>query len=122
MSKIESATRTVLAFNEAFNRHDFAGMMEFVSEDCHLEHNSPAPDGTHYSGKETITQFWQDFFRESPQARIEIEEIFGLGFHCVMRWRYDWEDTAGDKGHVRGVDIFKLKDGLICEHFSYVKG
>ena len=122
MSKIESATRTVLAFNQAFNRHDFAGMMEFVSEDCRLEHNSPAPDGATYSGKEVVTKFWQDFFHESPRARIEIEEIFGLGFHCVMRWRYDWEDSAGEKGHVRGADIFKLKDGLICEHFSYVKG
>ena len=122
MSKIESATRTVLAFSEAFNRHDFAGMMEFVSEDCRLEHNGPAPDGATYSGKEAVAQFWQGFFSTSPRAHIEIEEIFGLGFHCVMRWRYDWEAESGDRGYVRGVDIFKLKDGLICEHFSYVKG
>ena len=122
MSKIESATRSVLAFNEAFNRHDVAGMMELMSEDCVFEHNVPTPDGAVYSGKEAVTQFWQDFFRESPQAHIEIEEIFGLGLHCVMRWRYDWVDTAGEKGHVRGVDIFKLKDGFICEQFSYVKG
>ena len=122
MSKIESATRIVLAFNEAFNRHDVESMLKLMSEDCRLEHNGPAPDGAIYSGQEAVAQFWQDFFRESPRAHIEIEEIFGLGFHCVMCWRYDWEDTAGDKGHVRGVDIFKLKDGLICEHFSYVKG
>ena len=122
MSKIESATRIVLAFNEAFNRHDVESMLKLMSEDCRLEHNGPAPDGAIYSGQEAVAQFWQDFFRESPRAHIEIEEIFGLGFHCVMRWRYDWTDAAGEKGHVRGVDIFKLKDGLICEHFSYVKG
>jgi len=31
-------------------------------------------------------------------------------------------DAAGTKGHVRGVDIFKIKDGLISEKLSYVKG
>lgn len=122
MSRIESATRTILAFNEAFNRHDVAGMMQLMSDDCVFENTAPAPDGTVYSGKEAVTQFWQAFFRDSPQAHIEIEEIFGLGARCVMRWRYNWVDAAGKKGHVRGVDIFRLKDGLICEKLSYVKG
>lgn len=122
MSRIESATRTILAFNEAFNRHDVAGMMQLMSDDCVFENTAPAPDGTVYSGKEAVTQFWQAFFRDSPQAHIEIEEIFGLGARCVMRWRYDWVDAAGKKGYVRGVDIFRLKDGLICEKLSYVKG
>lgn len=122
MSRIESATRTILAFNEAFNRHDVAGMMQLMSGDCVFENTAPSPDGTVYSGKEAVTQFWQAFFRDSPQAHIEIEEIFGLGARCVMRWRYDWVDAAGKEGHVRGVDIFRLKDGLICEKLSYVKG
>jgi predicted SnoaL-like aldol condensation-catalyzing enzyme len=122
MSKIEEATRVVLVFNEAFNRHDIPGMMELMSEDCLFENTAPAPDGTVYRGKEAVTQFWQDFFRESPQAHIEIEEIFGMGYRCVMRWRYEWEDAAGEKGHVRGVDIFKLKEGHISEKLSYVKG
>ncbi|GAB4157444.1 MAG: nuclear transport factor 2 family protein [Candidatus Promineifilaceae bacterium] len=122
MSRIESATRIVLAFNEAFNRHDVAGMMQHMSEDCVFENTTPAPDGTVYRGKEAVTQFWQAFFQESPQAHIEIEEIFGMGYRCIMRWRYDWVDAAGKKGHVRGVDIFQVKDGSICEKLSYVKG
>ena len=122
MSRIESATRIVLEFNEAFNRHDVAGMMRLMSADCVFENTDPAPDGTVFSGKEAVTQFWQDFFRESPHAHIEIEEIFGFGMRCVMRWKYEWVDTAGKKGHVRGVDIFQLKDGVISGKFSYVKG
>lgn len=122
MSKLESATRIVLTFNEAFNRHDVAGMMALMSEDCVFENTSPAPDGTVYSGVEAVTQFWQDFFHESPQAHIEIEEIFGLGERCIMRWRYDWVDAEGEKGHVRGADIFLVRDGSIREKFSYVKG
>ena len=122
MSKLESATRLVLEFNEAFNRHDVAGMMQLMSADCSFENTYPAPDGTVYSGKETVTQFWRDFFRESPQAHIEIEEIFGLGERCIMRWRYSWVDVEGKQGHVRGVDIFRVREGSILEKLSYVKG
>jgi predicted SnoaL-like aldol condensation-catalyzing enzyme len=122
MAKIELAMSIVLEFNEAFNRHDVPGMMRLMSDDCVFENTDPAPDGTVYSGKEAVTQFWRDFFRESPQAQIEIEEIFGLGNRCIMRWKYHWVDAAGKRGHVRGVDIFQIKEGLISEKFSYVKG
>jgi len=122
LSRIESATRVVLEFNEAFNRHDVAGMMSLMSEDCVFENTNPGPDGAAYSGKEAVTQFWREFFNQSPHAHIKIEEIFGLGNRCVMRWRYEWVDEAGKKGHVRGVDVFQVKDGLISEKLSYVKG
>ena len=122
MSRLEAASRAVLAFNEAFNRHDVAGMMRLMSDDCVFENTTPAPDGAVVAGKAAVTQFWQDFFRASPHAHIEIEEILGFGNRCVMRWRYDWVDAAGQKGHVRGVDIFHIKDGSICEKLSYVKG
>ena len=123
MSKIETAMRVVMEFNEAFNRHDVPGMMQLMSEDCVFENTDPAPDGTRYAGKEAVTQFWQDFFRQSPSAHIDIEEIFGMGNNrCVMRWRYHWVDAAGKEGHVRGVDIFQVRDGLISEKLSYVKG
>lgn len=122
MTKIEAAMRAALAFNDAFNRHDVPAMMALMSEDCLFENTSPAPDGTAYKGKAAVTQFWQEFFAASPQAHIQIEEIFGLGRQCVMRWRYDWVDAAGAPGYVRGVDIFSLTDGLISEKLSYVKG
>ncbi|NWG34501.1 MAG: nuclear transport factor 2 family protein [Chloroflexi bacterium] len=122
MSKVESALRVVLEFNDAFNRHDVAGMMQWMTDDCIFENTYPAPDGTVYAGREAVTRFWQDFFRESPSARIEIEEIFGLGNRCIMRWKYTWVDAAGKEGHVRGVDIFQVRDGLISEKLSYVKG
>ena len=123
MSKIETPVRIVLEFNEAFNRHDVAGMMQLMSDDCVFENTDPAPDGTRYSGKEAVTQFWQDFFHESPQAHIDIEEVFGQGNNrCIMRWKYSWVDAAGQKGYVRGVDIFQVRDGLISEKLSYVKG
>ena len=122
MSKIEAGVRLVMEFNDAFNQHDVPGMMVRMSADCVFENTYPAPDGTRYAGKAAVTQFWEEFFRDSPSAHIEIEEIFGMGNHCVMRWTYTWVDAAGGKGHVRGVDIFKIQEGLITEKLSYVKG
>ncbi len=122
MSRVESAIRVVLEFNEAFNRHDVEGMMRRMSEDCVFENTSPAPDGTIYRGKEAVSRFWQEFFQKSPHARIEIEEIGGLGNRCIMRWKYFWVDEEGEQGHVRGVDIFRVENGLIREKLSYVKG
>lgn len=122
MSRLETAIRVVLDFHEAYNLHDVSGMMKLVSDECVFENTGPAPDGALFSGKEAVTRFWQDFFRVSPDAHIEIEEIFSLGLRCVMRWRYEWVDWTGNKGHIRGVDIFKLKDGFISEKLSYVKG
>ena len=122
MAKVEAALRLALKFVETFNHHDVAGMMQLMSDDCIFENTAPAPDGAVYSGKEAVAQFWRDFFRLSPHARIEIEEIFGLGERCVMRWRYVWADMGGENGHVRGVDIFRVSAGLIREELSYVKG
>ena len=122
MQRVEAAMRVALEFNEAFNRHEVAGMMRLMSDDCVFENTAPAPDGVVYSGQEAVTRFWQDFFRESPQAHIDIEEIFGFGERCVMRWTYRWVDAAGQTGHVRGADVFRVRSGLIREKLSYVKG
>ncbi len=122
MARIESAIRIVLEFNEAFNRQDITGMLQLLSEDCVFENTAPAPDGTLYKGKAAIHVYWEDFFRESPKAHLEIEEVFGLGRRCIMRWKYNSVDQAGKQTYVRGVDLFHVKEGLISEKLSYVKG
>ena len=48
------------------------------------------------------------------------EESFVSGDRAVVRWRYAWGGSA--PGSVRGVDVIRLRDGLVCEKFSYVKG
>lgn len=122
LARLEEPLRIVLRFTEAFNRHDLAAMVRLVSEDCVLETPSPAPDGSLVRGRDAAARFWQDFFRDSPQARVTIEETLSAGLRCVIRWRRDRGDTAGEESYVRGVDLFRVKDGLICEKLSYVKG
>lgn len=122
MAKMESAMRVVIDFNAAANRHDVDGMMRLMADDCVFDNTEPAPDGTIYAGKAAVTAFWRDFFRDSPQAHFDAEEMFGLGERCVVRWKYTWVDAGGRTGHVRGVDVFRVTGGLIREKLSYVKG
>ena len=122
MSKIESGIRAVLDFNKACNRHEVQEMMKLMSDDCIFESYEPAPDGRVYSGKEEIAQFWAAFFSEVPDALIKIEDISGFGKQCIMKWKHQWGDASGTQQHIRGLDVFRVEDGLICEILSYVKG
>jgi ketosteroid isomerase-like protein len=121
MERVESAIRVVLAFHEAFNRHDVTAIMQLISMDCVCEHATPAPNGSISNGHAAITQYWQNFFRESPHAQLVIEEVFGLGQHCIMHWRYEWINAANTPEHVRGIDVFHVKQGQIAKQCSYVK-
>jgi ketosteroid isomerase-like protein len=104
-------------FTDAFNRHDPAAIMALMTEDCVFEDTEPAPDGTRYVGRAAVRQRWERLFSASPNAHFTTEEVLVCGDRAVMRWRYDW-----GAGHVRGVDVFRLRDGLLAEKLSYVKG
>ncbi len=121
LERIESAVRTVIAFNEAFNRHDVPAMLQLTSEDCVFESPSPAPDGIPYKGHQAIMQYWQDFFIRFPQAHRQIEQSLGFGLHCIMLWRQDSASPDGTKTHLRGVDIFRVQNNLIYQDLSYIK-
>jgi len=119
---MDPTLQLVVRFNDALNAQDVDAMMRLMTEDCVFENTSPAPDGARYAGQPAVRAFWEEFFRSAREPRIEIEEIFALGERCVMRWTYRWRDARGRPGHVRGVDLYKTRGGLIAEKLSFVKG
>jgi hypothetical protein len=46
-----------------------------------------------------------------------MEEVQTFDDRALVRWRYEWAD-----GHVRGVDVIRVRDGKVVETFAYVKG
>jgi ketosteroid isomerase-like protein len=116
-----AATAVVERFNEAVNRHDVDAIMGLMTEDCLFENTRPAPDGTRLVGQTAVRAFWAEFFQRSPQAQFDAEELFEAGDRCVVRWNYRWV-RDGVSGHVRGVDLFRVRDGKVAEKLSYVKG
>lgn len=118
----EAVVRLVVRFNDALNAGDVGGMMRLMTDDCVFENTVPAPDGTRYEGQQAVRAFWELFFRGSRSPHIHIEEVFALGERCVLRWVYSWLDSSGNRRHVRGVDVYRIRGGLIAEKLSYVKG
>jgi ketosteroid isomerase-like protein len=112
----------VARFSEAFGRHDVAGVMAAMSEDCVFENTCPPPDGERHVGQAAVRRFWERFFRENPSAVFETEDTFAAGDRCVSRWVYRWRGADGAAGHVRGVDLLRVRDGKVAEKLSYVKG
>jgi ketosteroid isomerase-like protein len=116
-----SAVEVVQRFNDAFNRHDVDAVMRLMSDDCAFENTRPQPDGERLEGQNRVRAFWEQFFARSPDAHFDTEEIFAAGDRCVVRWVYSWV-KEGKRGHVRGVDIFRVREGQVAEKLSYVKG
>ena len=125
-ASLDQATAETLSvvgrFNEAFNRHDVAGIMDAMTNDCVFESTGPQPDGERITGQAAVRDLWNRFFASTPTARFETEGIFAAGDRCVLRWVFNWTNDNGEPGHVRGVDVFKVKDGKVAEKLAYVKG
>ena len=113
--------KVIERFNEVFGRHDVDGIMAAMTEDVVFESTSP-PDGERHEGQAAVRAVWESFFRSSPDATVEAEDLFAAGDRCVVRWLYRWTGQDGQPGHIRGVDLFRVRGGKVAEKFSYVKG
>lgn len=106
----------VQRFNAAFDAKDVDAIMAAMTADCVFEDTAP-PDGSRHVGAAAVRAAWRSLFAAAPRARFTVEELVGDRDRAVQRWRYDWGD-----GHVRGVDVFTVRDGRVAEKLSYVKG
>lgn len=111
-----SPIQVVEEFGAAWAAHDLDSALAMVTDDCVFDATGPAPDGDRHVGRDAIRKAWQAIF-DDPGSRFEPEETFEAGDRVVQLWRYRW-----DTGHVRGVDIFKVRDARVAEKLSYVKG
>jgi hypothetical protein len=116
----EQSTTTagiIQRYNDVFQRHDPSGLAVLVAEDCVIENTIPAPDGARYVGREACVALWTGI-ATAPGTRFDIEETFVAGERATIRWRYWW----GEGNSVRGVNLMRVRDGLIVEAMGYVKG
>ena len=120
--RTSSTLETIDRFNEAFGRHDVDAIMRNMTDDCVFESTYPPPDGIRYEGQQSVREVWNDLFTSSPDARFDAEEIVAFGDRCTVRWIYRYTGDDGQPHHLRGVDVFRVRDGKVAEKLSYVKG
>lgn len=115
-------TRAVVdRFDAAFGRHDADAVASLLTDDTVFEDTSPAPDGQRIEGKAAVAAFWQGWFARNPDAKFETEEMIVSGDRAVVRWVYR-KMRNGQPWHLRGIDVFTVRDGKVAAKLAYVKG
>jgi uncharacterized protein (TIGR03086 family) len=111
----------VARLSAAFGSGDVEAIMAALTPDCVFESTAP-PDGERIVGADAVRSVWDTVFDGTSEARFEEEDLFVAGDRGVLCWRYSWTGPDGESGHVRGVDVLRMRDGRVCEKRSYVKG
>lgn len=118
----DQATRLVIdRFNEAFNRHDADALALLLTEDTVFEGTSPAPDGQRIEGRTAVVEYWREWFARNAGAVFEAEDVIVTDDRAVVRWVYR-KPRNGQPWHLRGVDVFTVRDGKVAAKLAYVKG
>lgn len=121
-SSHEQSTRAAIdRFNDAFNRHDADGLAACLTDDTVFEDTSPAPDGRRVEGKAAVVEFWRAWFARNADARFEAEDVIIGGNRATVLWVYH-KTRNGQPWHLRGVDVFTVRDGKVAAKLAYVKG
>jgi predicted SnoaL-like aldol condensation-catalyzing enzyme len=109
----ERNKKTVVEFYEkALNEKNFEAASKYFGP-RHTQHNPNAPDGP--EGFKTFLQFLKEKF---PASRSEIKRVFADVDYVILHVHAVRE--PGMRGNAI-VDIFKLENGKIVEHWDVVQ-
>ena len=111
----------VMRFNAAINDHDARAVAALLTDDTVFENTGPVPDGSRLEGKAAVAAFWEKWFVANADATFDAEEVIVAGDRCVVRWIYR-KTRDGKPWHLRGIDLFTVRDGKIASKLAYVKG
>jgi ketosteroid isomerase-like protein len=111
----------VMRFNAAINDHDARAVAALLTDDTVFENTGPVPDGSRLEGKAAVAAFWEKWFVANADAKFDAEEVIVAGNRCVVRWIYR-KTRDGKPWHLRGIDVFTVRDGKIASKLAYVKG
>ena len=109
----ETNKKNVVEFYEkALNQKDFEAASKYIGP-RYIQHNPAAADGP--EGLKAFLQFLRDKF---PSSRSEINRVFADGDYVILH--VHTTRVPGTRG-LAIVDIFKLENGKIVEHWDVVQ-
>lgn len=112
---LEDANRkTVLAFNEmAFRDHQPKKAADLYLGDVYIQHNPYVPNGP-----EAFATFFSSFTKEHPEASVEVKRVVAEGDLVVVHSHFKLTPDATGSA---AVDIFRLENGRIVEHWDVLQ-
>lgn len=113
--KTEEANRALVIefYDKFFNHHQVDEAASVVLEN-YIQHNPTVPNG-----KEPFVSYYREFFKGNPHSKARIVrsavdgDIVWLHVHAV-------DDSTGTRGEAV-VDIFRVKEGKIVEHWDVIQ-
>ncbi|MGF9832579.1 ester cyclase [Bacillus anthracis] len=99
-------------YNEVFNKHNIDIIPKYVSED-YKQHNPFVADG-----RKAFMDFFKEDFVKNPNSFAEIKRVVAEGDTVALHVHS--RTNSQDKG-VAIVDIFRIKDGKIVEHWDVIQ-
>ena len=110
----EEANRAlVLAFYEGFfNQHQVDAAAAVVTED-YIQHNPFVPNG-----KAAFVEYFRGYFKEFPESRAQVMRSATDG--DLVYLHVHSTSGPGNRGEAV-VDIFRVKDGRITEHWDVIQ-
>jgi steroid delta-isomerase-like uncharacterized protein len=121
MGKLRSNKEIVEAFCETvFVRHDLS-MLDECMRDDYIQHNADVPQG-----KAGFKAFFEEAFKAIPDFKYTLRKIVAEGdlvfTHCTTtgthRGTWIGMPATGNKLNFDVVDMFRLQDGMIAEHWD----
>ncbi|MBJ7931872.1 pyruvate kinase [Bacillus toyonensis] len=99
-------------YNEVFNKHNIDIIPKYVSED-YKQHNPFVADG-----RKAFMDFFKEDFVKNPNSSAEIKRVVAEGDTVALHVHS--RTNSQDKG-VAIVDLFRIKDGKIVEHWDVIQ-
>jgi len=121
MMSSETTRAVVDRFNEAFNRHDADALGQVLTDDTVFEDTSPPPDGRRIVGRQAVVDYWRGWFARNADSSFDAEDMIVAADRAVVCWVYR-KTRDGQPWHLRGVDVFTVRDGKVAAKLAYVKG
>ncbi|MCV9945199.1 nuclear transport factor 2 family protein [Rhizobium sp. BT-175] len=111
--KAEEANRKLVVefYDRFFNKHDIEAAS--VVADDYRQHNPQVPDG-----KKPLISFFTGFFKDNAQSKAEIVRSAADG---DLVWLHVHATNGADDRGQAIVDIFRVKDGKIVEHWDVIQ-
>lgn len=110
----EEANRALVVnfYDQFFNHHEVAEASKVVAEN-YKQHNPEVPDG-----KAPFVGYFTGFFKENPESRARI--VRSATDHDLVYLHVHSITSQKDRGQAV-VDIFRVKDGMITEHWDVIQ-
>jgi steroid delta-isomerase-like uncharacterized protein len=114
------ARELVETYLTMLNTHD-AGLVDAFIAPQYINHNVVVADG-----REANRRFWAMFFAGLPDVAVTMEDVIVAGDRVVGRFIYRGTHTGelmgipatGAAVEMRSIDIWRVEDGLLAEHWD----